>query len=167
MSQKMERPIIKKGTKYVPVSEDTNPPLETRDEILDPTSAKSELILTPLVGPEVAEVKGQGQSEDDDDEGRDVWGNSREFFLACMGFAVGLGNIWRFPYLCYKNGGGAFLIPYFVYVICAGIPMMFLEVGLGQFMSQGNISIWNICPIFKGEHAKSPRRIYIILSLSI
>ncbi|XP_059099449.1 sodium- and chloride-dependent creatine transporter 1-like [Tigriopus californicus] len=81
---------------------------------------------------------------------RDVWGNGMEFVLACVGFAVGLGNIWRFPYLCYKNGGGAFLIPYFVYAIGGGIPMMFLEVGLGQFMSQGNISIWNICPIFKG-----------------
>eukprot|EP00094_Tigriopus_californicus_P013559 TCALIF_13116-PA protein Name:"Similar to Slc6a13 Sodium- and chloride-dependent GABA transporter 2 (Rattus norvegicus)" AED:0.14 eAED:0.14 QI:285/0.6/0.54/1/0.7/0.72/11/220/640 len=81
---------------------------------------------------------------------RDVWGNGMEFVLACVGFAVGLGNIWRFPYLCYKNGGGAFLVPYFVYVIGGGIPMLFLEVGLGQFMSQGNISIWNICPIFKG-----------------
>eukprot|EP00095_Tigriopus_kingsejongensis_P010850 maker-scaffold1333_size47127-snap-gene-0.10 protein:Tk10850 transcript:maker-scaffold1333_size47127-snap-gene-0.10-mRNA-1 annotation:"sodium-dependent nutrient amino acid" len=81
---------------------------------------------------------------------RDVWGSGTEFVLACVGFAVGLGNIWRFPYLCYKNGGGAFLVPYFIYVVGAGIPMMFLEVGLGQFMSQGNISIWNICPIFKG-----------------
>ena len=70
---------------------------------------------------------------------------------ALIGFAVGLGNIWRFPYLCYKNGGGAFLVPYFLFVAAGGAPMMFLEVGLGQFMSQGNLSIWDICPIFKGN----------------
>ena len=82
---------------------------------------------------------------------REVWGKGLEFLLALIGFAVGLGNIWRFPYLCYKNGGGAFLVPYFLFVAAGGAPMMFLEVGLGQFMSQGNLSIWDICPIFKGN----------------
>lgn len=47
--------------------------------------------------------------------------------------------------------GGAFLVPYFIFVACGGAPLLFLEVGLGQFMSQGNISVWNICPIFKGK----------------
>ncbi len=81
---------------------------------------------------------------------RDVWGKGFEFLLACIGYAVGLGNIWRFPYLCYKNGGGAFLLPYLFFVLVGGMPIMYLEVGLGQFMSQGNISIWDICPIFRG-----------------
>lgn len=62
-------------------------------------------------------------------------------------------DLWcRFPYLAYKNGGGAFLIPYFIYVICGGVPLTFMEVGLGQFMRQGNVNIWNICPIFKGNN---------------
>ncbi|XP_054280657.1 sodium- and chloride-dependent creatine transporter 1-like [Macrosteles quadrilineatus] len=81
---------------------------------------------------------------------REKWGKQIEFVLSGIGFAVGLGNIWRFPYLCYKNGGGAFLIPYFICLVTGGIPIFFLEVGLGQFMSEGGITAWNICPIFKG-----------------
>ncbi|XP_046406470.1 sodium- and chloride-dependent creatine transporter 1-like [Ischnura elegans] len=81
---------------------------------------------------------------------REKWSRSVEFVLSGVGFAVGLGNIWRFPYLCYKNGGGAFLIPYFICLVTGGVPIFFLEVGVGQFMSEGGITAWNICPIFKG-----------------
>ena len=95
--------------------------------------------------------KNRGLASAGDGPKREVWGKGLEFLLALIGFAVGLGNIWRFPYLCYKNGGGAFLVPYFLFVAAGGAPMMFLEVGLGQFMSQGNLSIWDICPIFKGN----------------
>ncbi len=56
------------------------------------------------------------------------------FILAALGSAVGLGNIWRFSYLCYKNGGGAFLIPYLVALAVVGIPLMILELGIGHKM---------------------------------
>ena len=55
---------------------------------------------------------------------RTVWGSKLGFILAAVGSAVGLGNIWRFSYVAYQNGGGAFLVPYFLALLTAGIPLM-------------------------------------------
>ncbi|MEF2145086.1 MAG: sodium-dependent transporter [Desulfovibrionaceae bacterium] len=63
---------------------------------------------------------------------RETWSSRAGFILAAVGSAIGLGNIWRFPYMVYENGGGAFLIPYFVAMLCAGVPFMILEFGLGH-----------------------------------
>lgn len=63
---------------------------------------------------------------------RSVWGSKVGFLLAAIGSAVGLGNIWRFGYMAYENGGGAFLVPYVVALIVAGIPLMILEYALGH-----------------------------------
>ncbi|MFC1703941.1 sodium-dependent transporter [Candidatus Omnitrophota bacterium] len=65
---------------------------------------------------------------------RAQWNTRTGFIFAAIGSAIGLGNIWRFPYLCYDNGGGAFLIPYLVALLVAGIPLMILEIGIGQKM---------------------------------
>ena len=63
---------------------------------------------------------------------RERWGTKTGFLLAAIGSAVGLGNIWRFPYICATNGGGAFLLPYFFAIITAGIPILILEFTIGQ-----------------------------------
>ncbi|XP_065312494.1 sodium- and chloride-dependent glycine transporter 1-like isoform X2 [Gordionus sp. m RMFG-2023] len=84
------------------------------------------------------------------DNSRYTWGNQLEFVLSLIGYAVSLGNVWRFPYLCYRNGGGAFLIPYWLMLFLCGIPLFFLEVVLGQFTGRGAIDVWDICPLFKG-----------------
>ncbi len=65
-------------------------------------------------------------------EQRSVWGSKFGFVLASVGSAVGLGNIWRFSYMAYENGGGAFLLPYGVALVTAGIPLMILEYALGH-----------------------------------
>uniref|UniRef100_A0A8C0GVX8 Transporter n=1 Tax=Chelonoidis abingdonii TaxID=106734 RepID=A0A8C0GVX8_CHEAB len=81
---------------------------------------------------------------------RGHWNNKVEFVLSVAGEIIGLGNVWRFPYLCYKNGGGAFLIPYVIFFICCGIPVFFLETALGQFTSEGGITCWRkVCPLFE------------------
>ncbi|XP_043199106.1 sodium- and chloride-dependent glycine transporter 1-like isoform X1 [Amphibalanus amphitrite] len=92
---------------------------------------------------------------DDDEEQADssrrgTWGSQLEFLLSCLSYAVGLGNIWRFPYLCYQNGGGAFLIPYVIMLFCTGVPLFFFELTMGQFTSQGPIGIWSVSPLFQG-----------------
>ncbi|CAG5110302.1 Oidioi.mRNA.OKI2018_I69.chr2.g4715.t1.cds [Oikopleura dioica] len=81
---------------------------------------------------------------------RQTWSRKAEFILAVIAFAVGLGNVWRFPYLCYKNGGGAFFIPYLIMCVFGGIPIFFLELSLGQFMKAGGIRAWDLVPLFRG-----------------
>ncbi len=67
------------------------------------------------------------------EEQRESWGTRGGFVLAAVGSAVGLGNLWRFPYELYDNGGGAFLIPYIIAVFVIGVPMLILEFSLGHF----------------------------------
>lgn len=81
---------------------------------------------------------------------RQQWSSKLDFLMSCIGFAVGLGNVWRFPYKAYKNGGGTFLLPYVICAICGGIPMFFMEIALGQSQQLAGIGIWNIIPKFRG-----------------
>ena len=96
-------------------------------------------------------AKDDGDVEVDESFEREKWSKKVEFFLSAIGYAVGLGNVWRFPYLAFKHGGGAFLIPYILMLIICGMPLFFMELALGQHISLGPVSSWAaICPIAKG-----------------
>ncbi|XP_048522305.1 sodium- and chloride-dependent GABA transporter ine isoform X2 [Dendroctonus ponderosae] len=96
-----------------------------------------------------------GSGEDEDSiyikPRRQHWSNKLQFVLACIGYSVGLGSIWRFPYLCYKSGGGVFLIPYTIIMVFIGGPMLYMELAVGQFTGRGPIgALGHLCPLFKG-----------------
>ncbi|MHC4888127.1 MAG: sodium-dependent transporter [Planctomycetota bacterium] len=67
------------------------------------------------------------------EERRESWGTRGGFILAAIGSAVGLGNLWGFPYKLYSYGGGAFLIPYIIALLVVGIPIMILEFSIGHY----------------------------------
>uniref|UniRef100_A0A3B4WWF8 Transporter n=1 Tax=Seriola lalandi dorsalis TaxID=1841481 RepID=A0A3B4WWF8_SERLL len=82
---------------------------------------------------------------------RGQWTNKTEYILVVAGNVVGLGNVWRFPYLCYKNGGGAFLVPYGLLAVVCGIPLFLLETSSGQYTQEGFITCWRkLCPLAQG-----------------
>ncbi|XP_046579273.1 sodium- and chloride-dependent glycine transporter 1-like [Haliotis rubra] len=81
---------------------------------------------------------------------KETWVQKREGILSLLGFCVGYGSLLRFPYLCNRNGGGAFLIPYFTAIITCSVPLFFLEVSMGQFTSRSAAHVWVVCPLFKG-----------------
>ncbi|KAM8976831.1 sodium-dependent neutral amino acid transporter SLC6A17 [Pelodytes ibericus] len=86
-----------------------------------------------------------------EEEDRPAWNNKLQYILAQIGYSVGLGNVWRFPYLCQKNGGGAYMVPYLILLILIGIPLFFLELAVGQRIRRGSIGVWNyICPRLGG-----------------
>lgn len=86
------------------------------------------------------------------EEERESWDSKLTFILATVGYAVGLGNVWRFPYLAQKNGGGAFLIPYFVMLAIQGIPIFYLELAIGQRLRKGAIGVWTqVSPYLSGN----------------
>ena len=81
------------------------------------------------------------------------WSSRWIFILAATGSAVGLGNIWRFPYLTGENGGGAFVLVYLLCVIMMGIPIMMAEILLGR---RGRKSPINTMETLAAEEGLNP-----------
>lgn len=117
------------------------------------------------------------ESPDPVSRNRAEWSNPVEFLFSCIALSVGLGNVWRFPFTgiivdlirmiitlyifhgiiefpqAYKNGGGAFLLPYFVVLFLIGKPLYFMELSWGQFSSYGQVKAWGAVPLLKGNAA--------------
>ena len=92
---------------------------------------------------------------------RGLWAGRFEFLLAIIGYTVGVGSIWRFPIICAKNGGGAFLIPFAFFLITCGGPLYYLEVCLGQFSGKSAVVAFELCPLFKGWYLYCLRSFHI------
>ncbi|KAK3085616.1 hypothetical protein FSP39_006139 [Pinctada imbricata] len=93
----------------------------------------------------------------------DNWSGNADYLLAAIGYSVDLANVWRFPYLAYKNGGGAFIIPYFTVLILGAIPVFFMELAMGQFSREGPINVWNnLVPMLRGVGMASCLMAYIV-----
>ncbi|CAD5111493.1 DgyrCDS801 [Dimorphilus gyrociliatus] len=114
-----------------------------------PRQDEKDISVTIIISDHGSVTKSAEKPEQDEDS-RDNWTGRFDFLLSCLGYAVGLGNVWRFPYKCYENGGGAFFIPYLIMMVFVGMPLFFLELGLGQFTSSGPTTCWKYCPIFGG-----------------
>ena len=91
----------------------------------DKVESKADVDVKPA-GPEAANVS------DVVHDARGRWRNRIFFIISASGSAIGVGNIWKFPYLTYKHGGGAFILQYVIALVVCGIPMLVLELTLGQ-----------------------------------
>ncbi|XP_066231054.1 inactive sodium-dependent neutral amino acid transporter B(0)AT3 isoform X1 [Saccopteryx leptura] len=103
--------------------------------------------------------------EDSSGDERPKWDNKLQYLLSCVGFAVGLGNIWRFPYLCQSHGGGAFLIPYFIALALEGIPLFHIELAIGQRLRKGSIGVWTTISPYLGGVGLGGFTVSFIISL--
>ncbi|KAH8290106.1 hypothetical protein KR054_000003 [Drosophila jambulina] len=102
---------------------------------------------TALISLDATGPGGGGETEHE----RGTWTGRFDFLLSLLGYSVGLGNVWRFPYLCYNNGGGAFLIPFTIMLVIAGLPLMFMELSFGQYAALGPVAVFRrFCPLFRG-----------------
>lgn len=78
------------------------------------------------------------------------WNKDIEFLLSCIALSVGLSNIWRFPYVAYENGGGAFVVPYIIIIALIGRPVYFMEMVMGQFSSRNSVRVYDCVPALRG-----------------
>lgn len=93
---------------------------------------------------------------------REKWDNGVEFLLSCIAMSVGLGNVWKFPSTAFRNGGGAFVIPYMIVLLVVGRPVYYLEMVMGQFSSRGSVKVYDVSPVLRGRSG-NPCKFYVLL----
>lgn len=91
------------------------------------------------VHPDPADPNGPVKIQSNADRPR--WGSNYYFLIATIGSVVGFSNLWRFPFIFYRNGGAIFLGPYFIALFLVGIPMLLLELSLGQKYQRGIVGV--------------------------
>ena len=129
--------------------DDANKKDDKREAILE-TEIKNEDKINQ-VAENIAEGIKDDNTESKIENERGEWGNHYEYFLTSLGLAVGLGNVWRFPYVCYQNGGGTFLIPYLLCLLLCGLPLYFVEMILGQYTATSCTKVFaRLAPGLKG-----------------
>lgn len=130
---------------------------QSRPSISDDKSVCT-LNVTPLDDFTGGKFAGNGVSKNDnsaegakEEPGREQWGKGIEFLMSCIAMSVGLGNVWRFPFVALSNGGGAFLIPYLIVLFLVGRPIYYLEMCIGQFSSRGSVKVYDFAPALRGK----------------
>ncbi|XP_033153884.1 sodium-dependent nutrient amino acid transporter 1 isoform X1 [Drosophila mauritiana] len=98
----------------------------------------------------MTQIEISSKSEKPAEKPAEQWGNGLEFLFSCISLSVGLGNIWRFPYIAFQNGGGTFVIPYLIALLVIGRPVYYLEISLGQFTGRGVVKAFDMAPLLKG-----------------
>ncbi|XP_046568377.1 sodium-dependent proline transporter-like [Haliotis rubra] len=101
-------------------------------------------------GVPMTELHCQGDDRSESTPQRESWSRHLDYMLTMIGYCVALGNLLRFPYICNRNGGGAFLIPFVLILAIAVFPSFFLEATISQFSGKAAKQVWSFCPMFKG-----------------
>uniref|UniRef100_A0A3Q3X9S1 Transporter n=1 Tax=Mola mola TaxID=94237 RepID=A0A3Q3X9S1_MOLML len=100
------------------------------------------VLPNPGLDDRIPSIEDLEKIEREDAEDRPKWDNKAQYILTCVGFCIGIGNVWRFPYLCQSHGGGAFLFPYLILLVLEGMPLLLLEFAIGQRLRKGSVGVW-------------------------
>ncbi|KAL8619530.1 hypothetical protein ACOMHN_011881 [Nucella lapillus] len=125
-------------------------PLEANPELTAPLNQGNGSVEVE-VGVGVGVPPGEWDLEEEEGGApRAAWDSKLQYVFMVISYAVGLGNVWRFPYLTQQHGGGAFLIPYLLMLFVEGMPLLYLELAVGQRMRMGSVGVWNRVHPFMG-----------------
>ncbi|XP_073318904.1 sodium-dependent neutral amino acid transporter B(0)AT1-like [Pagrus major] len=100
------------------------------------------LIPNPGLDERIPSYETLERMEKEEGRNRPKWDNKAQYILTCVGYCIGISNVWRFPYLCQSHGGGAFMIPYLILMVLEGLPLLLLEFAIGQRLRKGSVGVW-------------------------